>query len=533
GFSETNDTPPTPRNDDVAPDTYYIGATTDDEVMPDRPELAPADRRPPAQLPDWARDGGATRTKSSTTEVRQYNTTTGGAPIEPAANPDRGSTYAARTTGATTAQPGATTMGVMVEVSSGAATNRPAPATNWNPPATTGTTHYAAAPTTTNTTTGAGIVEYNRPDPTTLTLNATNSSVPSSTTTTPRPVANTPIASNQPIAANTTHAPRTIVDPRNSHPAAPMGSGYTTDSGYTTTTQSPGVTTSDTYYINSESTTAYASNTPVQNAPTTGQGDFAYPTPSTPPPEVPIDPATGPYAAKLVTLEGDLHAIMDLPVQQRPYEQLIARYEEISIQSGERVPAEYAAIRIDQLKALERVRRLAVRYASDHDGLEHFSRRMEEERAEIRSAQQTTTTIQGGAFEYEGLLMRSYAFSPEKRRYRLVDPGTQSTIIYVDIPVAVYGNPDALNGKRVGIRVNRREYSDAAQIPIVEAASIVDLTAPPTKYQTIPGPQARKNADFSNPANTGRDNPNPLMNAPMAREHSESAPMGEMTRIES
>ncbi|HRW55483.1 MAG TPA: hypothetical protein P5081_21630, partial [Phycisphaerae bacterium] len=438
-----------------------------------------------------------------------------------------GSTYAASTTGATTTQRGGARMGVMVEVSPGASTNRPAPATNWNQPTTTGSAQYAAAPAQTNTTTGAGIVNYNRPDPNTLTLNATNASAPASTTTTPRPVANTPIASNQPIAASTTHAPRTIVDPRNSHPAAPM------DSGYTTTTQSPGVTTSDTYYINSESTTTYASNTPVQGTQPAGQGDFTYPTPSTPPPEVPIDPASGPYAAKLVSLEGDLHAIMELPVQQRPYEQLIARYEEISIQSGERVPAEYAAIRIDQLKALERVRRLAVRYASDHDGLEHFSRRMEEERAEIRSAQQTTTTIEGGAFEYEGLLMRSYAFSPEKRRYRLVDPGTQSTIIYVDIPVAVYGNPDALNGKRVGIRVNRREYSDAAQIPIVEAASIVDLTAPPTKYQTIPGPQARKNGDFSNPANTGRDNPNPLMNAPMAREHSEPAPMGEMKRIES
>lgn len=510
--------------------TEYDSTTNESYGTPqERPELVPADRRPPAQLPEWARDADGNATTSSRVTSREYSTTSSRTPSGDSAPSTGGTnaTYTSPTRVATTQQPGGSRMGTMVEITSGAA-NRPA-ATTWNEPAPTATNSDTPP---SSSTTGTGIVAYDRPSHSdTLTLNASNANDLANSPSA-RTAVSAPIASNTAVSGNTTQMPVTIVDTRNSHPAGPTSGSYSEPANsYSSTTS-----TTDTYYINSSDSatnTAYASNNATQSAPPANQANVTYATPSSPPPEVPIDPNAGPYAARLVALEGDLHGVMEMPVQQRPYEQLIARYEEIAIQSSERVPSEYAAIRIDQLKALERVRRLAVRYASDHDGIEHFSRRMDEERAEIRSAQGNAAIAAGGAFEYEGQLMRSYAFSPEKRRYRLVDPGTQSTIIYVDIPASVEANPDTLTGKRVGIRIGRRQYSEAAQIPIVEAASIVDLTSPPTKYQPIPAPQVRNSGDFSNPVNTGGDHPNPLMNASVARERREPATMGEMVQIES
>lgn len=449
-------------------------------------ELTPADRRPPADIPDWARDNDSNRQSESRVAVRSTTSerrdVSDDRPVETRGDDSNWqAAYRSENTNRST-------MGTMVEITPGtsnapvASNRRTSPATVQADPPTT----YGATPSS-----GTNIVTYTRPD--TLTLNATSP------------------ASNTPVAANT---PTTIVDSSNSFPAEDPAPYHETYASSSTTEYS----TSD--------TTAY-----VQ--PTT-QSEFQYPAPSSPPPQIPIDPNSGPYAAKLVQIETDLHAIMDLPVERRPYPQLIERYNEIAVQSSERVPSEYATIRIEQVKGLERVRRLAVRYASDRQGLQHFSRRMDEERTEIRNAQtRVTGGGVGGAFEYEGTLMRSYAFAPEKRRYRLVDPGTQSTIIYVDIPVDVAANPDTLTGKRVGIQIRSRQYSDAAQIPIVEAADVIDLSTPNTKYRSIPAPQVRNSGDFSNPANTQVHNPNPLMNEPIARERSVSGTMDEVERTES
>lgn len=507
------------RNDDSSTDTTtYDDTYRIDYTDVDRSELRPADRRPPASLPDWAQDGSTDRSNSSRIAASGGATSTDAPRTTP-----RRSTYdnpSARV--ATRPQPTApSTMGTMVEITPGTA--RRTTNTQWNEPTYTANAPRQDQPTTSG---GTPIANYNRPGTDTLTLGPSDSGQAR-----PPIASNEPsIRSNTPIAPNQRSMPRTIVDTRNSFPAAP--NTVPQPNTYATTT------TNDTYYIDNTTTASsqdsgsYETYNDTYTQPATNN-DVTYQRPSSPPPEVPIDPNSGPYAAKLVTLEGELYAIMDLPVQQRPYEQLISRYEEIAVQGSERVPSEYAAIRIDQLKGLERVRRLAVRYASDHQGLQHFSRRMDEEREEIRQTQRQTTSVHGGAFEYEGQLMKSHAFAPEKRRYRLVDMGTQSTVIYVDIPVSVVANPDALTGKRVGIRIGRRQYSEAAQIPIVEAAEVVDLTTPPTKYQPVPAPAARNSDEFSNRGNSRGDNPNPLMNEPMAREQSASGTMGEMEPIES
>lgn len=463
-----------------------------------RDELVPATRRPPAEVPDWARNGEPQRNQGD----RIAASSSSPSPSQP--RPEN--RIAARSAPRSTTPSSSSTIGTMVEITP----NTPRRATNSTPNRNINEPTRIAANTTAQPAANSGtqITTYHRPDPTTLTLNATDSNNGA-----------TSGGATTPIASNTSSGPQTIVDTSNSHPA-----GATTTPG-ATVVASNGTTNSDTYYINGDS---------AANAQTATQNGTVYPTNTTPPPNVPIDPNSGPYAAQLVKLEGDLYAIMDMPVQQRPYEQLIANYEEIAVQTSEQVPAQYASIRIDQIKSLERVRRLAVRYASDQQGIQHFSQRMSEERAEIRrAANESSPSTQGGAFEYEGQLMKSYAFSPEKRRYRLIDPGTQTTIIYVDIPVDVVTNPDTLTGKRVGIRIGSRQYSEAAQIPIVEAAQVIDLTSPPTKYQPIPGPQSRNSRDFSNAGNTRGDHPNPLMNESVARERTESRTMGEMEPIES
>lgn len=488
----------TPRNEASTPvppaansDAYSRDRADDDRDFGDsnanRPELVPADRRPPARLPDWAEDGQSHRgaessiaardRRESVTSPRDVNNDR---PESRTSSLDGRSSRESRSTVASSAGPNAPKkVGTMVEITPGAPRRSPAP--NQNRP--TRIASHNPPPRSTSPSRGTPIQPYQRPDSDTLTLNANDSNTPTTGATTP-------------IASNTSANPPSGFDANNARP------------------------------IRDDS--AMANSQPAN------PGEAPYPTATTPPPDVPIDPNSGPYAAKLVSLEGDLHAIMEMPVQQRPYEELIRRYEDIAVQTDEQVPAQYASIRIDQLKSLERVRQLAVRYASDRQGLQRFGRRMAEERQEIRQAQQQQTAAKShGTFEYEGQLMKSHAFSPEKRRYRLIDPGTQSTIIYVDIPINVVANPDALTGKHVGIRIGSRQYSEAAQIPIVEAAEVVDLSTPTTKYRPIPAPQDRKSDDFSNAGNSRADHPNPQMNEPVARERIAPATMGDMEPIES
>lgn len=175
----------------------------------------------------------------------------------------------------------------------------------------------------------------------------------------------------------------------------------------------------------------------------------------------------------LPRIEADLKATMQQPPDLRNLESLILRYQRFAEQTKDSTFAQYAAARIKQLKNLDEIRRAKSRFAADAEEIDAYRAKMGAERMKIMRARAEAAMVK---YDLEGELRRSYAFAPEKRRYRLVDPKRQATIAYVDVPVDVQEDVEHMIGRLVGIRVSGRRYSQAARIPIAVAASIVDLT---------------------------------------------------------
>ncbi|MFQ5430689.1 MAG: SH3 domain-containing protein [Phycisphaerae bacterium] len=224
-------------------------------------------------------------------------------------------------------------------------------------------------------------------------------------------------------------------------------------------------------------------------------------------PAAPKLASTGRYRAMLAAIESDLIATMGLPLKARELEPLVRRYEEIASQSEEVVPARYARIRVKQLKNQIEMRRAMAKLSEDSAELEAYRAKMNSERMKILRAR---AEARFEKFDLEGELRKSYAFAPEKRRYRLVDPKRHATIAYVDVPIDVKEDVEHMIGRLVGIRVSDRRYSASARIPIARVASITDLTPRPLDDR-IPN-----DAESSNRRNT---------EAEIAKSPTEAAPL--------
>ncbi len=199
-------------------------------------------------------------------------------------------------------------------------------------------------------------------------------------------------------------------------------------------------------------------------------------------PAAPVEPKVNKFQALLETAESELNGILEKPASQRDYTGLLARYQEIAEQNEEFVPSEFAKIRIRQLSSLADLQKAQVALKTQGQEVEEFSARMDAKRMEIRRERAQQVAVK---FDLEGELRRSFAFPPEKRRYRLVDPARQVTIAYVDIPLDVKENAEHMIGRLVGIHTSGQQYSPAARVPIAIASAITDLT--PLRQQPADG----------------------------------------------
>lgn len=214
----------------------------------------------------------------------------------------------------------------------------------------------------------------------------------------------------------------------------------------------------------------------------------------------PVVKSTGRYQALLTTAESDLNVVMSQPLESRDLEPLIKQYEEIANQNEERIPSEYAGIRIRQLRNLVAVRAAKKEIESDAESLGAFQANLSSQRMDIMRAKTVTVPVK---FDLEGELRKSYAFSSKERRYRLVDPKRQTTIAYVDIPAEVQQNADHMIGKLVGIRISGQRFSPSARIPIAEASSIAELSRQNTGNTVIiPGGSSSRQNTKSKTSNT-------------------------------
>jgi hypothetical protein len=179
------------------------------------------------------------------------------------------------------------------------------------------------------------------------------------------------------------------------------------------------------------------------------------------------------YKTMLTVLESELVSLLARPLEQQDVDSLRKKYQEIATQTEENVPSQIAKIRVRQLTDRARLRLARTEILSDSESIAAYRANMDQERMKIMRRRVSAAMVK---YDLEGELWRSYAFAPENRRFRLVDPANKNTIAYVDIPVETDPNPDHLIGRLVGITSSGQKFSPAARVPIAVAASITDLS---------------------------------------------------------
>jgi hypothetical protein len=184
-------------------------------------------------------------------------------------------------------------------------------------------------------------------------------------------------------------------------------------------------------------------------------------------------PATGRYRAMLTLVEGELVDMSRRPIDEQDYASLLKKYQPIADQKEESIPAQIAAIRIRQMNDRAGLKLARADIDKDEKSLADLHANMDKERIKIMNRRVDAAMVK---YDLEGELRESFAFAPENRRYRLVDPGTKVTTAYVDIPTAVDVNPQHLIGQFVGIRTSGKKFSPSARVPIAVAAEVVDLS---------------------------------------------------------
>ncbi|MEK6643986.1 MAG: hypothetical protein AABZ08_08755 [Planctomycetota bacterium] len=190
------------------------------------------------------------------------------------------------------------------------------------------------------------------------------------------------------------------------------------------------------------------------------------PAPTTP-------PTTGRYKVMLTVVEGDLATMLHRPFDEQDFASIVKKYEPIANQTEENIPSQIAKIRMKQLNNRAEFRLARSDLDKDSKEIADLHANMDKERMKIMTKRYEKAAER---YELEGELKESFAFAPENRRYRLVDPTTKMTIAYVDIPASVKGNPQHLIGQLVGIKVETKSFSPSARVPIAIASEVVDLS---------------------------------------------------------
>lgn len=182
---------------------------------------------------------------------------------------------------------------------------------------------------------------------------------------------------------------------------------------------------------------------------------------------------TGRYHTLLTVLETEMQAMLRNSPAKQDLRSLLPRYGEIAGQQEAMVPSEIAKLRIHQLNELISFRAAQAEIHTDIEELERFRAQMDSERMEIMRRRAEAPL---NRFDLKGELRRSYAFAPEKRRFRLIDPDSQTTIAYVDVPRTIGVDVHRMIGRIVGIQTAGQRFSTSARVPIAVASSITDLT---------------------------------------------------------
>jgi len=189
--------------------------------------------------------------------------------------------------------------------------------------------------------------------------------------------------------------------------------------------------------------------------------------------EVTSPTGSGRYDAQIQMLEAEMQSELRKPIMDQKLASIRDRFGPISIQNDDQVAKEIAKIRIRQLNDRIALQSSRMALAAEARELEAYRKRSDEERIAI--AKRVASYSAPVSYDVTGELRKSAAFGPEKRRYRLVNPKSGTTIGYVDVPNEISTNVDQWIGQMVGVKASGKNYSNAARMTFYVAESITPL----------------------------------------------------------
>jgi hypothetical protein len=181
------------------------------------------------------------------------------------------------------------------------------------------------------------------------------------------------------------------------------------------------------------------------------------------------------HRAMLETIEADLRSALATPGGTTQFPALVNRYRPIAEQEEDLVARAVARTRIDQLTAQLDLKELVVDATQKRDSLENVRLQLERDRTRLF---ETRGSAPPPTWDYQGELRRSMAFGGRDDRYRLIDPTTQATIAYIDIPARSGIDASRLIHRYVGIRISGQYFSPSARVPVAVAIEADILPSP-------------------------------------------------------
>lgn len=184
----------------------------------------------------------------------------------------------------------------------------------------------------------------------------------------------------------------------------------------------------------------------------------------------------GKYRVMLDAVESDLRAALASSDPKLDYQSLIDRFRPIADQDEDVVARAVARARVDQLQSRMELERIVADARGRHASTEAFIQRLGEDRSRITDMR---LPPERRFWDLKGELRRSAAFDRAMpNRYRLLDPISQKSVAYVDVPPSSGIDVLPLLNRYVGIRVASQYFSTQAKVTIAVAAEIVPLPSP-------------------------------------------------------
>ncbi|MBP7933215.1 MAG: SH3 domain-containing protein [Phycisphaerae bacterium] len=220
-----------------------------------------------------------------------------------------------------------------------------------------------------------------------------------------------------------------------------------------------------------------------------GQPRLEKPRPTT----APAEPETGvgKYQMEITAIEAEIAAETVKPVDQRRYEPIIKKIQPLADQSEDLTAQTYGKYRITQLQrmielvaAVREMRELKDRALTDAE-------RIARERAKItvKPAPPPDEIAVRGEIRVSGLYDGS---SNRPKRWRVVDPKTDRTLAYIEVPAGSPIDPVHYYGKYVGIRASEQRFLQNTLPPVpvfvVREITVQDPAAAPTRSTVMPVP---------------------------------------------